>query len=225
MKVCIIGLGLIGGSLAKAIRYKYKNNVTIFACDTNITSLQNAKNTGIIDQGFSTLSKEFFPCSFLFLCTHIEKNISFLNEIETIINEDCILTDVSSVKKEIHKAIMKTTLKKQFIGGHPMTGSEKKNYENSTRLLFENTYYILTPMKETNPSAIHKLENLITNLNAIPLIVNQDMHDYSVAGISHFPHLISALLVNSVNTSEKPNQFISKIAAGGFKDKIGRAHV
>jgi prephenate dehydrogenase len=218
MKICIIGLGLIGGSLAKAIRYKYHENVTIFACDTNIVSLEQAKKEGIINQGFSSFDKKMFPCSFLFLCTHIEENIELLKKIEPLINEECILTDVSSVKREIHKAITNTSLKKQFIGGHPMTGSEKKNYNNSARLLFENAYYILTPAEGIKSSSIKKLEKLITDLNAIPLVMNQDTHDYCVAGVSHFPHLISALLINSVNTSDSTNQFMAKIAAGGFKD-------
>jgi len=218
MKVCIIGLGLIGGSLAKAIRYKYQEKVTIFAYDKNIVSLERAKEEGISDQGFSVFEKELFPCTFLFLCAHIEQNIEMLPLIEPFINKDCILSDITSVKSEIHNAISKTTLKKQFIGGHPMTGSEKKNYENSARILFENIYYILTPTNETKPSYTFKLKQLITDLNAIPLVMDQHTHDYCVAGISHFPHLISALLVNAVSTSDSSQQFMAKIAAGGFKD-------
>ncbi len=218
MKICILGLGLIGGSLAKAIRHKYQDNVTIVAIDTNSKSLSEAKKEGIINQGFATLNQDIFPCTFFFLCTHMEENLKTLKEIESFINSDCILTDITSVKKEMHQTISKTTLKKQFIGGHPMTGSEKKNYSNSSRLLFENIYYILTPMNETNSSYIHKYEELITNLNAIPLIMDQQTHDYCVAGISHFPHILSALLVNAVRSSDSPNQFMAKIAAGGFKD-------
>lgn len=218
MKICIIGLGLIGGSLAKALRQKYKKEIIIYACDTNEASLKQAINDKVIDQGFTKFSEELFPCSFLFLCTYIDKNLMLLKKIESSINKDCILTDVSSVKTQIHEAIECTSLKNQFIGGHPMTGSEKKNYENSSSLLFENTYYILTPSKYSDSSSIQKLKELISMLHAMPLVMDYAKHDYCVAGISHFPHLISALLVNTVKTNDSSNQYMAKIAAGGFKD-------
>lgn len=218
MKISIVGLGLIGGSLAKALRHEYKEDIQIYAYDTNEVSLSQAKKEQIIDQGFSYFSEDLFPCSVLFLCTYVEKNLSLIHQIESRINKDCILTDVTSVKTGIHEMIQNTSLDKQFIGGHPMTGSEKKNYENSSSMLLENSYYILTPSKTSSPDDVHFLENIIHKIHAMPLIMDYKAHDYSVAGISHFPHVLSALLVNTIKNNDLDNQNMSKIAAGGFKD-------
>lgn len=218
MKISIVGLGLIGGSLAKALRNEYHDEIEIYAFDTNKESIDQAKKEQIIDQGFTSFTKELFPCSVLFLCTYVDKNLSLLNEIEKNINPDCILTDVTSVKTGIHESINHTCLEKYFIGGHPMTGSEKKNYENSSKLLFENSYYILTPSSLVANESVDFLKEIIQRIHAMPLIMDYKIHDYSVAGISHFPHLLSALLVNTVKNNDMDNHFMSQIAAGGFKD-------
>lgn len=218
MKISIVGLGLIGGSLAKALRNEYHNDIEIYAFDTNQQAIEQAKKEEIIDQGFTTFSKELFPCAVLFLCTYIDKNLSLLKDIKNNMNSNCILTDVSSVKAGIHQAIQKVDLDKHFIGGHPMTGSEKRNYENSSRLLFENSYYILTPTDSVSVESINTLKNMIKKIHAMPLVMDYKTHDYSVAGISHFPHVMSALLVNTVKQNDADNHFMSKIAAGGFKD-------
>lgn len=218
MKVSIVGLGLIGGSLAKALRNEYQDEIEIFAFDTNLTSIEQAKKEHIIDKGFTSFSKDLFPCSVLFLCTYVDKNLSILEQIKQHINSTCILTDVTSVKTKIHQSIQDTVLEKHFIGGHPMTGSEKKNYENSSRLLFENSYYILTPAKNVPKKSIDFLTDLVQKIHAMPLIMDYEIHDYSVAGISHFPHVLSALLVNTVKNNDSSSHFMSKIAAGGFKD-------
>lgn len=218
MKVSIVGLGLIGGSLAKALRNEYQGDIEIYALDTNLASIEQAKKEHIIDKGYTSFSKELFPCSVLFLCTYVNKNLSILEEIEQSINSSCILTDVTSVKTKIHQSIQNTMLEKHFIGGHPMTGSEKKNYENSSKLLFENSYYILTPTETVPEKSVEFLKNMIQRIHAMPLIMDYKIHDYSVAGISHFPHVLSALLVNTVRNNDSSSHFMSKIAAGGFKD-------
>ncbi len=217
MKISIIGLGLIGGSLAKALRHIYGDDITINAYDTCQKSLDDAYHNHIIDFGFQHFAQELFPCDFMFLCSYVDQNISLLGQIKEQINDSCILSDVSSVKSEIHRHIEIHQLSNYFIGGHPMTGSEKKGYNNSSRAFFENTYYIVTPSANNQETQIDKITKLITDIGAIPLIMNEDDHDFSVAGISHFPHVIASLLVNTIRKEDEFNR-MAQIAAGGFKD-------
>jgi prephenate dehydrogenase len=105
-----------------------------------------------------------------------------------------------------------------FVGGHPMAGSEKTGYENSTDHLLENAYYLITPTPETPPEMTARLREVAKALGAIPMILDYHRHDQIVAAISHLPHLIAATLVNLVHDSDGKDQMMTTLAAGGFKD-------
>lgn len=212
-----IGLGLIGGSIAKAIRENIPS-IRIIAFDVNEESIALARSEGIVDEQAHHIDAAFTPCDYIFLCAPVQKNAENLIQIKNIMKPTCILTDVGSVKTDIHKHIIDLGMEDRFIGGHPMAGSERFGYVNSKASLLENAYYILTPNEKTDPERLALLKGLVEQAGAIPLILDYKKHDYVTAAISHLPHIIAASLVNLVRDSDSDEGIMKTVAAGGFKD-------
>lgn len=214
-----IGFGLIGGSIARALKalpdapvltaYQHRPMPS--------ASLSLALQDGVLDHVTSCLS-ELSLCDMIFLCAPVQKNLEYLPKLKDIVSPDCIITDVGSVKGPIHKRIAELQMEHCFIGGHPMTGSEKTGYEHSSALLMENAYYILTPTEKTRQSALESYSTLVEQMGSIPVILEPTEHDRITAAISHVPHLIAAQLVNLVRTSGTLEPKMRMLAAGGFKD-------
>lgn len=211
-----IGLGLIGGSIAKGIRRHYPN-YTLIGYDYSYESVEQAKEDGTLTIGVKEIGEEFLTCDIIYLCMPVSVNIAYLQKIKPFLKDTCILTDVGSVKAPIHEEILSLKMENQFIGGHPMAGSEKTGYENATDHLVENAYYALTPSSHTQEESLIKLKELTSSIGALPIILEPKEHDYIVATISHLPHIIASSLVNIVKQSEN-NGIMKDMAAGGFKD-------
>lgn len=212
-----IGLGLIGGSIAKAIRLNLPDT-RIIAYDISSDTLSLAKEEGIANVILEKIDATFSECDYLFLCAPVSKNDENLKTLAGFINPDCTITDVGSVKTDIHSHIESLGLSSQFIGGHPMAGSERIGFVNSKALLLENAYYILTPTENVPEEKISSYKKLVQTIGAIPLVLSFKEHDYVTAAISHLPHVIAASLVNLVHDSDSEEGTMKLIAAGGFKD-------
>lgn len=212
-----IGLGLIGGSIARALREKLPDT-RIIAFDINEDTLKLAKEEGIVDISTTSIDSSFSKCDYLFLCAPVQKNDENLDAVKKILSPDCLLTDVGSVKTDIHKTIKAAGLEHQFIGGHPMAGSERVGFVNSKAVLLENAYYILTPTDTVSSEKLEHYRELVQILGAIPLILSYEQHDYVTAAVSHLPHVIASSLVNLVRDSDSSDGIMKMIAAGGFKD-------
>jgi prephenate dehydrogenase len=212
-----IGLGLIGGSIARAMK-EYLKDVRIIAYDVNTDTLERAVYENIIDTAASKIGKEFSECNYIFLCAPVRKNDDNISAVKAVISPDCLLTDVGSVKSEIHKCIHEAGLGSQFIGGHPMAGSERMGFINSKAILLQNAYYVLTPTDTVPQKKLEEYTELVKKLGAIPLVLDYRQHDYVTAAVSHLPHIIAASLVNLVEDSDSSDGLMKKIAAGGFKD-------
>lgn len=216
-KIGFVGLGLIGGSIAKCFR-QLKKDIIIVAADAHEDTITQAYREELIENEISCSTSEFYDCDYIFLCAPIRVNIEYLRLLKDHVKKDCIITDVGSVKSEIHREAEALFLNRQFIGGHPMAGSEKAGLSNARVSLLENAFYILTPTKETPAEALEKFAALIRLLGAIPIILDHTLHDYATAAISHLPHVIAYNLVNLVRTCDDENETMKTIAAGGFKD-------
>ena len=212
-----IGLGLIGGSIARGLREKYPSCV-ITAYDLEPASVEAAKRDGVATICAYEIDRVFSTCDLIFLCAPVSCNNANLLRLQGVLGKNTLLTDVGSVKGDIYEQIKALGLQKQFVGGHPMAGSERTGYQNSKAMLLENAYYILTPTEETPQASTDRMEKLVRTLGAIPLILSAEEHDYVTAGISHLPHVISASLVNLVKNKDNENGIMKLIAAGGFKD-------
>ncbi|QNM05516.1 prephenate dehydrogenase [Qiania dongpingensis] len=212
-----IGLGLIGGSIAKGFKRADQNH-HIMAYARHRSTLDAALRDGTIDEALDGVDENLSRCDYIFLCTPVSYNEEYLTAIRPYLRKDAILTDVGSVKTNIHEAVEKMGLEANFIGGHPMAGSEKSGYQYSTDHLVENAYYVITPTPFSPPEKVEELRRLALSLSALPLILDYRQHDYIVAGISHLPHLIASSLVNLVKDKDTPEQTMKLVAAGGFKD-------
>ncbi len=212
-----IGLGLIGGSIAKTIKKKYPKTRMI-ARTSHIETVRMAYNDGIIANYDQPTYEELCKCDLLFLCSPVKINVKYLTEMKDMIPPSLLITDVGSVKGDIQKAVEELGLAAQFIGGHPMCGAEKIGYEYSTDYLIENAYYLLTNDDQIAPETVEEFGNYIKSLGSLVKHMTPEYHDFATAAISHLPHIISASLVNTVEGNDDDNDTLKTIAAGGFKD-------
>lgn len=217
LSIGIIGLGLIGGSIAKSIRRVFPS-FNIIAYNRSESARIEAKSDGTADMVCDEINNAFSVCDYIFLCTPVEYNSEYLRMLKPIIKDSCIITDVGSTKTDIHNAVIDSDMEGNFIGGHPMAGSEKTGYASSSSHLIENAFYVVTPTSKTDEAALNELTEIIDAIGGIPVILDYKEHDYAVAAISHLPHLIAAGLVNLVKDSDSPAETMKLLAAGGFKD-------
>ena len=196
-----IGLGLIGGSIARGLRRANKD-ITIMAYMRTRSKLEQAKKEGTIDIILDGIDETLSACDIIFLCTPVEYNAMYLEKVRPFLKPGAIITDIGSTK----------------TGGHPMAGSEKTGYESSTDHLLENAYYIITPTARSTPEQIDRIREVALAIGALPLVLDYHEHDFSVAAISHLPHLVASSLVNLVHDNDSKDEIMKRLAAGGFKD-------
>ncbi len=216
-KIGFVGLGLIGGSIAKKLK-AVNPDIHIIATAGHTETVKEAYSLGIIDNDTLLPLSAFCECDYIFLCAPVQKNIAYLSELRDIIKPTCYITDVGSTKTEIHEEIIRLGMEDRFIGGHPMTGSEKTGITNANEYLLENAYYIITPTSVTPQEEIDEFRTFVTSLGAIPLVLDYKVHDYATASISHLPHVIAFALVNLIQRIDDDKDTMKTIAAGGFRD-------
>lgn len=212
-----IGLGLIGGSIAKNVRRVYPN-YQIIGYDTDPDTVLLAKEEGTLTVAATAVDANFSLCDYIFLCAPVNYNLAYLKILKPLLKEGCILTDVGSVKGPIHKAIYELGMDRIFIGGHPMVGSEKAGFSHGSDRLIENAYYFITPTDTVPEQEVTDFSQFIEELGALTIIMQPERHDSITASISHVPHIIAAELVHLVKNMDDENGMLKELAAGGFKD-------
>ncbi len=213
-----IGFGLIGGSLARAIRAQLPDAVIVVNVRDH-SKIQQAVQDGVVNRTADAVDEAFSACDIIFLCAPVATNNENLRKLKAVVSPNCLITDVGSVKSSIHETVKELGLEKQFIGGHPMTGSERIGYMNSRADLTRNAYYILTIPEGCTTPFLEPMKEMVQEcFGSILLVLDPNTHDYVTAAISHLPHVISASLVNLVKDSDDPEGTMKMIAAGGFKD-------
>lgn len=211
-KISIIGLGLIGGSIAKAL--KQTTDVTICAFDKK-NVLENAFSEKVIDNKLDNIEQST-DSNIIFLCLPVDESLKTFEKLIPLLREGQIITDVCGVKTPFHDLWIKSKSKGIYIGGHPMTGKEVSGYKHSDPTLFENSVYILCDVEEKN-QPVQLLIELIKNLGARVTFLSSKVHDIVVASVSHLPQLLSISLINSASLKENDINFFD-FAAGGFRD-------
>ncbi|MCD7777070.1 MAG: prephenate dehydrogenase [Clostridiales bacterium] len=213
-KAGILGFGLIGGSIALAL--KNKLNMSVSAYSRSEKPLKEAYEQGVLSEYSVTDLSVFRDCDIIFICTPVGKICSYAEQLIPIIKKNCIITDVGSTKGEIFKKL--SEIKNiNYIGAHPMAGSEKTGYGAAKEDLYENAFYILTPSKNVENSLVDAYIELVRGIGAIPIVLDPYKHDHVVAAVSHVPHVIAVALVNMVESLDDEG-YMHTLAAGGFKD-------
>lgn len=226
-QVAILGIGLIGGSIA--LGFKKRTNAHVTGYDLSQESIDFAKKTGVIDGGSTELFTVVQNADLIILALPVSAIKEILNQLSHMeLKPHCIVTDVGSTKSEIVRVGAKLSQKGiTFIGGHPMAGSHQSGVKAADPLLLENAYYILTPLPETPNDEIERLSKLLSQATKSQLVtMDANLHDRIVGAISHLPHIIAAGLVVQIGNYNQQNQWFHRLAAGGFRDltRIASSH-
>lgn len=206
----------MGGSLALGLKNKGFEGI-ILGYDTNIKYMEEAKISGAIDIIPETLEDAVKDADLIIIAVSLLNYKIVLEKINTYAKIDSVITDVGSVKMyptELAREILRQDL--QFIGGHPMSGSEKSGFKSSNPFLYENAYYFLTTEEDTPSYAVQMVKYMIEFLGAYPVVVSPKEHDQIVSRISHLPHFIAMTLVNLMG--EEDNLGYLTFIGGGFRD-------
>lgn len=217
LKITIIGLGLIGGSLARALNERLGIR-DIIAVNRSSEALQQALRDGTIRCGYTEMAPSVYESDIIFICTPVKRALQYIDALSGKVKPECIITDVGSTKGELVAHVNAMKNPPCFIGGHPMAGTEKTGYASGFAHLFENAYYILTPCRSTPRNAMECMTELARGIGAIPVVMDADEHDRVTGGISHIPHIIASALVNMVKELDSSGGSMQMLAAGGFKD-------
>jgi len=214
MKLGIIGLGLIGGSLGLALRSR---DYYVIGISRHQETCQLARQKGMVDQAsvdFSLLSE----AAVIFICTPIEAILPTVQQLQPILSPDTIVTDVGSVKAPVVDTV--TPLWSNFIGGHPMAGTAQQGIEAAQTDLFPGTRYILTPTENTPSQAQKTVSEIVQSLETEVMICSPQIHDQAVALISHLPVFVSSSLIATCahQTDTDVLNLAQKLASSGFRD-------
>ena len=195
LKITVIGLGLMGGSLVKALK-KSKKNYRIWAIDTNKKNIKSALKDKYIEKGFynySSIKEAFEFADIIMICSIPSIALNIIKKYKNLIDDKKILSDFCGVKKDIFKA----TSNKKYIGLHPMAGKEKGGYDNSTESLFKNSNAIIVVNDKAKKEDIKKIEKLSKDIGCKKIIFsNAEKHDYMIAFTSQLMHIIACSIVN-----------------------------
>lgn len=213
MKIGIIGLGLIGGSLGLDLR---SLGHTVLGVSQKESTCQTAKNIEAVDEATTDLDS-VTQCDLIFICTPIHYIVPSLEQLSIHLQPSTIVTDVGSVKTPIVQQC--SALWSNFVGGHPMAGTAEQGINAAQKQLFVNRPYVLTPTFNTPSESVQILADLVSSIGAVVYPqYSPEVHDQAVAWISHLPVMISASLIKAC--INEPNSQIleaaQKLASSGF---------
>lgn len=214
MKIGIIGLGLIGGSLGLDLRDR---GHTILGVSRKESTCQRAIARGVVDQANTHLSL-VSEATVIFICTPIGLIYDTLEQLKPFLKPETLITDVGSVKTPIVEQC--STIWDNFIGGHPMAGTAAQGIEAAQKNLFDNAPYVITPTESTPSDSINTLETIAHSLGSIIYRCSPENHDQAVAWISHLPVMVSASLIAAClgETNPQIRQLAQQLASSGFRD-------
>ena len=215
-KITIIGVGLIGGSLAKAIK---ENNLAkvVFGFGRDLNRLEEAQKANVIDQFSTNLKDAINDSDIVIIATPVGSFQEILSEIKPFLTSKIVISDVGSTKTNIASIVSQTLgdYSNYFIPAHPIAGKEKSGFEASEANLFNNRKVIITPLETSSPDSISLIQKMWEGTGADVDFMSPESHDELLGMTSHLPHMLAFSLVNYL-ISKNPSASI--YAAGGFKD-------
>ena len=216
-EVLMIGLGLIGGSIALGIRKEH--DVKMVGFDINEEQVRMAISLGIVDERAESLKKAVSSADLIVLAVPVAASERLISEMNTFsFKSGAIMTDVGSTKLTICNKAKELSNKIAFVGGHPMAGSHKSGVSAAKVHLFENAFYVFTPDADTVLPVMSTLKDWLKGTKANFIEMSPKEHDEITGAISHFPHIIAASLVHHVESEENRDTNVTRLAAGGFRD-------
>lgn len=219
-KLCVIGVGLIGGSIAKAAR---KNNlvekIVGFGRADDVENLQLAKELGVIDEFFTEIAPAVLDADCVIIATPVAATENVLKQLKPFWSQKTIYTDVGSTKGNVVEAAKNVfgEVPSNFIPAHPIAGAENSGVGAALDDLFLKKRLIITPLENTDSDSLNALQQFWEKIGAIVSLMNVQEHDSVLAATSHLPHILAFGLVDMLGHRDEQED-IFKFAAGGFRD-------
>ncbi len=216
--VAIVGLGLIGGSLAMAIK---KRNMAdkIIGYGRSFERMKKACEMGLVDEFHVSFKKGLEDADLVVIGTPVRTVSRIAGGLIPFLKPGVTVTDVGSVKEEIVNTVETCMPENRFfIGGHPIAGTENSGFESAIADLFENRIFVLTPTENSDSEVLNKLELFWKMTGARVICMDASTHDRIFAAVSHLPHMVAFSLVNAMVDMKDFEENILQFSAGGFKD-------
>lgn len=216
--LCIIGVGLIGGSLARSARIKGLCR-EIVGVDRDEQNLRRALELGVIDCGFDSVAEGVAGADWVMIATPVGAVAAVLEQLKPVWNPASVYTDAGSTKGNIVAALetLFGEVPGNFIPGHPIAGAERSGVEASSDALYAGKRVILTPLPETDPRKLQAVEDFWHAIGAKVSHMDPRHHDEVLAATSHLPHVLAFSLVHMLGRKDEQEE-IFQYAAGGFRD-------
>ncbi len=216
-QVAIVGLGLMGGSLAAALSSSRACRQVVGIARRRST-LTTALDLRFIHKGTVDIEEGVREADIVVLATPVRDILSRISTIGPLLKPGCVLLDVGSTKKVICEALNALPAHVQPVGGHPLCGKETSGLTMAEPTLYRDRVFVLSPLQRTAPEALALAHSLVTAIGARPLILDPERHDRLVAAISHLPYLLAVTLVNAAEAMAQGDSLAWRLAAGGFRD-------
>ncbi len=215
-KLIVIGLGLIGGSLA--LDLKKRCNYKVYGIDQNPEHIKIAIELGVIDKEIEL--SQISDASVVIVAVPVNAIAQVVEEVLDVVSKDTLVFDVGSVKNEICKAIQKHPNRKNFVAAHPLAGTEFSGPEAAVLNLFDEKVNILCEPEKSDWKLLDKALSLFKKLNMRIKMMNPEEHDRHIAYVSHLSHVSSFMLGKTVLEIEKNEQYIFDMASTGFESTV-----
>lgn len=214
-RVAIVGLGLMGGSLAGALRGKCH---AVVGVAQRAKTIVEARAQGLIDEGTTDLAAGVSAADIVILATPVRTIIELVRTIGPMLATGTVLLDLGSTKAKVVEAMAKLPAHVQPLGGHPMCGKESSGIAAADPALYQGKTFVLTPLDRTAPDALALGKELVEAIGAQPLLLTPTRHDRIVATLSHLPYLVACALVRIGGTIVSTDPAAWKLVATGFRD-------
>ncbi len=210
-RLCIVGVGLIGGSIGIGVRQRGLAK-RVVGVGRNAERLQQAIQLGAIDEATTSLQDGVTGADMVVVATPVGLIVPTIRLCQQWLSAECVVTDVGSVKGAIVQPATEL-LGERFVGGHPMAGSEQTGVHNARADLFEGSCWAVTPTERTAPEAVQKVTALAQGLGAQVIVADPEEHDRAVALTSHLPHALALALMHVAENTPYP-----QLIGGSFRD-------
>jgi len=214
-RVAIVGQGLMGGSLAGALRGRCR---AVVGVARRSETIEAALARGLVDQGTIDLTHGVRQADVVILATPVRAILHTLDEIGPLLPKGCLLMDLGSTKTQIVARMAALPGHVQPLGGHPMCGKEVSGIEAADPALYRGHTFVLTPLARTSEAALAQGCALVEEIGGRPLILSPERHDRLVAAISHLPYLLACALVGTAEATASTDPLVWDVAASGFRD-------
>jgi prephenate dehydrogenase len=214
-QVTIVGLGLMGSSLAAALRGQCR---TIVGVTRRPETAETARAQGLVDEATTSLAAGLRQADIAILATPVRVILDQLPAIGPLLPPGCLLMDLGSTKAQVVTAMSRLPEHVQPLGGHPMCGKEISGLEAADPDLYRGCTFILSPLPRTSREALDLARELVKATGAHALVLEPERQDYLVATLSHLPYLLACSLVATADTTTSADPAAWKIVAGGFRD-------